>query len=54
LSHGARITTFPSCPTLPEQGAYLDGLSGVADREEGCAELVVALDKELKRSAAAA
>ncbi len=36
-----------------EQGAYLDGHDNVAQREAGTRELLEALDKELKRQAAA-
>jgi uncharacterized protein YndB with AHSA1/START domain len=35
-----------------EQGAYLDGLSGAADREEGTRGLLECLDRELKRVSA--
>ena len=36
-----------------EQGAFLDGHDNVAQREAGTRELLEALDKELKRQAAA-
>lgn len=34
-----------------EQGAYLDGTSNAQEREEGCAELFAALERELSREA---
>jgi uncharacterized protein YndB with AHSA1/START domain len=32
-----------------EQGAFLDKLDRAADREHGCGELLIALEKELER-----
>jgi uncharacterized protein YndB with AHSA1/START domain len=37
-----------------EHGAFLDKLDQVADREHGCGELLIALEKELERTKASA